>query len=234
MPHSNYVFEHVYNVLKHITRYGMKTLLVVNSSPRSNSISRRLTRRVSEDWLAKNSNGRIIERDLAIGSLPFLTEEWIVAGATPADKRTAAQNETLALSDALIEELLAADLIVLGVPMHNFSIPASLKAWIDLITRAGKTFSYGDTGPKGLLPSTKKVMAVVTRGGAYGEGSPADFQIPYLRLMLGFIGLTDVTIIEADKQAFGAEAAQQSIDRAMEKIAVVSAENCPEKLAISA
>ena len=212
----------------------MNTLLVVNSSPRSNSVSRRLTRRVSEDWLAKNPNGRIIERDLASGSLPFLTEEWIAAATTPAGKRTAAQNETLALSDALIEELTAADLIVLGVPMHNFAVPASLKAWIDLITRAGKTFSYGDTGPKGLLPSTKKVVVVVTRGGAYGEGSPVDFQIPYVRHMLAFIGLTDVTIIEADKQAFGVEAAQQSIDRAIDKIAVLSAENCPEHHAISA
>ena len=212
----------------------MKTLLVVNSSPRSNSVSRRLTRRVSEEWLAKNPNGRIIERDLATGSLPFLTEEWIVATTTPADKRTAAQNETLALSDALIEELVAADPIVLGVPMHNFAVPASLKAWIDLITRAGKTFSYGDTGPKGLLSSTKKVLVVVTRGGVYGEGSPADFQIPYLRHMLNFIGLTDVTIIEADKQAFGADAAQQSVDRAIEKIAVLSAENRAANEALSA
>jgi FMN-dependent NADH-azoreductase len=212
----------------------MKTLLVVNSSPRSNSVSRRLTRHVSQDWLAKNPNGRIVERDLASGSLPFLTEEWIVATTTPSDKRTAEQKETLALSDALIEELTAADLIVLGVPMHNFAVPASLKAWIDLITRAGKTFSYGETGPKGLLPSTKKVLVVVTRGGVYGDGSPADFQIPYLRHMLGFIGLTDVTIIEADKQAFGAEAAQQSIERAIDRIAVVSAENCRENLAMSA
>lgn len=212
----------------------MNTLLVINSSPRSNSVSRRLTRHISEDWLAKNPNGRIIERDLARGSLPFLTEEWIVANVTPVDKRTAEQNETLALSDALIEELMAADLIVLGVPMHNFSIPASLKAWIDLITRAGETFSYGDTGPKGLLPSTKKVLAVVTRGGAYGEGSPADFQVPYLRHMLSFIGLTDVTIIEADKQAFGADAAQQSVDRAIAKVALLSAENCPADLAVSA
>jgi FMN-dependent NADH-azoreductase len=211
----------------------MNTLLIVNSSPRSNSVSRRLTRHLGDEWLAKHSNGRIIERDLASGSLPFLTEEWIVATTTPADKRSAAQKETLALSDALIEELQAADLIVLGVPMHNFSIPASLKAWFDLVTRAGKTFSYGDTGPKGLLPSTKKVLAVVTRGGAYGEGSPADFQIPYLRHMLSFIGLTDVTIIEADKQAFGVDAAQQSVDRAIEKIAVLTAENRCESLVAS-
>lgn len=120
----------------------MNTLLVVNSSPRSNSVSRRLTRHIAEAWQAKDTNGRIIERDLASSSLPFLTEEWIVATMTPADKRTVEQKETLALSDALIGELQAADLIVLGVPMHNFSIPGSLKAWIDLITRAGKTLLW--------------------------------------------------------------------------------------------
>jgi FMN-dependent NADH-azoreductase len=212
----------------------MNTILVVNSSPRSGSVSRRLTRQISEQWLAKHPNGRLIERDLANGALPFLTETWIVAMMTPADDRTTEQKETLALSDALIEELMAADMIVLGVPMHNFAVPASLKAWIDLITRRGKTFSYGATGPKGLLPPNKKVVVAVTRGGVYGEGSPADFQIPYLRHMLNFIGLKNVTIIEADKQALGADAAQQSVDRAIEKIAVLSAENCPANLALSA
>jgi FMN-dependent NADH-azoreductase len=212
----------------------MNTLLVINSSPRSKSVSRRLTRHISEAWLAKNPNGRILERDLASSTLPFLSEAWIVATTTPAEKRTTEQKEVLALSDALIEELFAADLIVLGVPMHNFSIPASLKAWFDLITRAGRTFQYGETGPKGLLPADKKVIVVVTRGGAYGEGSRADFQVPYLRHMLGFIGLTDVTVVEADKQAFGGDAAQQSVGRAMEKIAALSAENCPESLAVCA
>ncbi len=212
----------------------MNTLLVVNSSPRSNSVSRRLTRHISEDWLAKKPDGRIVERDLASGSLPFLTEAWIVATTTPADKRTSEQRKTLTLSDALIEELQMADLIVLGVPMHNFAVPASLKAWIDLVTRAGKTFSYGETGPKGLLPSTKNVLVVVTRGGVYGAGSPADFQIPYLRHMLNFIGLKDITIIEADKQSLGGDAAQQSVDRAIEKIAALSVENCPANLAVSA
>jgi len=212
----------------------MNTLLVVNSSPRSNSVSRRLTRHIRDQWLAQNPNGRIIERDLANGSLPFLTEEWIVANATPADKRTGEQQTTLALSDALIDELMMADLIVVGAPMHNFSVPASLKAWIDLITRAGKTFSYGDTGPKGLLPSSKKVLVAVARGGVYGEGSRADFQIPYLRHMLNFIGLTDVTVIEADKQAFAADAAQQSVDGAIEKISVLSAKSYPAEVGVNA
>ena len=200
----------------------MKTLLVVNSSPRSNSVSRQLTRRVAEDWQAKNPDGRVLERDLAAEALPFLSEGWIRASYTPAGQRTPEQQQILALSDALIDELFTADAIVLGVPMHNFSIPASLKAWIDQITGAGMTFSYGDTGPKGLIPSDKKVMAIVTRGGMYGEGSPADFQVPYLRHILSFIGLTDVTVVDVDRQSLGGEAAQQSVARAMEQLAVVA------------
>jgi FMN-dependent NADH-azoreductase len=214
----------------------MNTLLIVNSSPRSNSVSRSLTRRVAEDWRAHNPDGRMIERDLMVEPLPFLTESWIQASTTPAAQRTPEQQQALALSDALIEELLAADVIVLGVPMHNFSIPASLKAWIDLITRAGKTFSYGDKGPQGLIPEGKQVLAIVSRGGVYGEGTPAfsaDFQVPYLRHMLGFIGLKNVTVIEADKQAFGPDAAQQSVDNAVKKLSALT-ENCNAQLAASA
>ncbi len=201
----------------------MSTLLIVNSSPRSNSVSRRLTRHVAEEWKAKNPGGRILERDLTAETLPFVDEAWIMASYTPAAQRTPEQKKTLALSDTLIDELLAADMIVLGVPMHNFSIPAALKVWIDQITRAGKSFSYGDTGPKGLIPSDKKVLAIVSRGGVYGEGSPADFQVPYLRHMLSFIGLTNVTVVDADKQAFGTDAAQQSVEEAAKKLSGLAA-----------
>jgi len=212
---------------------NMDTLLIVNSSPRSNSVSRRLARHVAEEWERKNPGGRIIERDLVAEPLPFVSEAWIQAAYTPAYQRTAEQQRALALSDTLIDELLAADLIVLGVPMNNFSIPASLKAWIDLITRAGKSFSYGSTGPVGLIPSGKKVLAIVSRGGSYGEGSPADFQVPYLRHMLGFIGLKDVTVVDADRQAMGGDAAQQSMENAIEKLSAVT-EGCPTHLAATA
>lgn len=214
----------------------MNTLLIVNSSPRSNSVSRQLTRHVAEEWTAHNPDGRIIERDLVAQPLPFLTESWIQASTTPAAERTPEQQQSLALSDTLIEELLAADVIVLGVPMHNFSIPASLKAWIDLITRAGKTFSYSDKGPQGLIPEGKQVVAIVSRGGSYGEGTPssaADFQVPYLRHMLGFVGLKSITVIEADKQAFGPDVAQQSVDNAVKKLSAL-AESCDGQLAASA
>lgn len=213
----------------------MNTLLIVNSSPRSNSVSRRLTRHVAEKWTSRNPDGRVIERDLVTEPLPFLTESWIQASATPAAQQTPEQQQALALSDALIQELVAADVIVLGVPMHNFSIPASLKAWFDLITRAGKTFSYTDKGPQGLIPEGKQVVAIVSRGGSYGEGTPAsaaDFQVPYLRHMLGFVGLKSVTVIEADKQAFGADVAQQSVDSAVEKLSAL-AESSNAQLAAS-
>jgi FMN-dependent NADH-azoreductase len=200
----------------------MKTLLIVNSSARSNSVSRRLTRHFAEQWRHGNPGGRTIERDLSAEPLSFIDEAWIQAIYTLPAQRTPEQQQILAMSDALIDEILAADVILLGVPMYNFSIPASLKAWIDLIVRAGRTFKYGDTGPKGLVPADKKVLAIVTRGGAYGEGSPADFQVPYLRHMLGFIGLIDVTVIEADRQSAGGDVAQLSIERATGQLSMAA------------
>jgi FMN-dependent NADH-azoreductase len=214
----------------------MNTLLIVNSSPRNNSISRRLTRHVAEEWMARNPDGRVVERDLVAKPVPYLTESWIQASATPAAQRTPEQQQVLALSDTLIEELWAADVIVLGVPMHNFSIPASLKAWFDLITRAGKTFSYGEKGPQGLIPEGKQVLAIVSRGGSYGEGTPAfaaDFQVPYLRHMLSFVGIKNLTVIEADKQSFAPDVAQQSVDGAVKKLSAL-AEKCNQELLASA
>ena len=201
----------------------MKTLLVINSSPRKNSVSRRLTRHYAEQWKAQNPEARIVERDLSADPPHFVDDTWIEAMRTPTDQLTAAQKQVLARSDTLIQELLDADEIVLGVPMHNFSIPATLKAWIDLVTRAGKTFRYGSKGPEGLIPANKKVIAIVSQGGTYGEGSPIDFQVPYLRHMLAFIGLTDLTIIHADRQAFGPEVAEQSVAHAIQQLSTPAA-----------
>lgn len=203
----------------------MNTLLVINSSPRTNSVSRRLTRQAATQWKAVNPNGRIIERDLSDGSIPYLNESWIEAAYTPEAARTPAQHAVLALSDALIDEVLAADVILLGIPMHNFSVPATFKAWIDQIARAGKTFSYGDKGPKGLVPSDKQVIAILTRGGVYsGEDlqGTADFQVSYLRRVLGLIGLTDITFIHADRQGMGGQAAQLAADKAVQQLATLT------------
>jgi FMN-dependent NADH-azoreductase len=199
----------------------MNTLLIVNSSPRSNSVSRKLTRPFAEGWKARRPDAQIIERDLSDGSIPYLSEPWIEAAYTPESQRTAAQRNLLALSDTLIAEIMAADVIVLGIPMHNYSVPASFKAWIDQIARAGKTFSYTSQGPKGLVPSHKKVVAILSRGGVYApEGSQGamDFQVSYLRQVLALVGLTDVTFIHADRQGMGGQAAQLATNQALQHV----------------
>ena len=202
----------------------MTTLLIVNSSPRSNSISRKLTRQFAEDWKTLNPNGRIVERDLSDGTVPYLNEPWIEAAYTPESNRTPEQRGMLALSDTLIDEILAADVILLGIPMHNFSVPASFKAWIDQIARAGKTFSYTSQGPKGLIPSHKKVVAVLSRGGVYtaeGAQGAMDFQVSYLRQEVGLVGLTDVTFVHAAKQGLGGQAAQLATQKAIQHVSSV-------------
>jgi FMN-dependent NADH-azoreductase len=198
----------------------MKTLLTVNSSPRSNSVSRQLTQQFTNEWTAMNPAGRTIERNLSDGAIPFLNEEWIEAAYTPEGQRTEEQRRLLSLSDSLIDEVLAADVILLGIPMHNFSVPAAFKAWIDQIARAGKTFSYSDQGPKGLVPSDKKVVAVLTRGGVAPESVTAgsDLQVAYLRQILGFIGLTDITFIHADRQGMGGQAAKLALETAAQRL----------------
>ncbi|HEY4900041.1 MAG TPA: FMN-dependent NADH-azoreductase [Terriglobales bacterium] len=202
----------------------MNTLLMINSSPRSNSVSRNLTQRFAAEWKTAHPNGRIVERDLSDGTIPYLSEPWIEAAYTPEEQRTPAQRELLALSDSLIDELLTADVILLGIPMHNFSVPASFKAWIDQIARAGKTFSYTDRGPKGLIPSSKKVVAVLSRGGVYAPESPQgamDFQVSYLRQVLALVGLTDVTFVHADQQGMGGQAAQLATEKAIQQVSAV-------------
>ncbi len=209
------------------------TMLIVNSSSRSGSVSRRLTSHVAEQWKQRNPDGRIIERDLAANTPAFLDDAWIQAVHTPGRPWTPEQRKALSLSDELIGELMAADIIVIGAPMHNFSISAPLKAWMDGIVRAGKTFSYTENGPKGLIPADKRVLVIVSRGGTYNEGSPADFQVPYLRHMLRFVGLNNLMVVDADQQAFGPEAAQKSVENAILQLSK-EAEQCEQRLAVPA
>lgn len=200
----------------------MNTLLVVNSSPKTkSSITRRLTSQFAGEWKARDKENLVIERNLADGSVPFLSEAWIEAAYTPHANRTTEQAKLLELSDALIDEVLSADVIVLGVPMHNFSVPAAFKAWIDQIARAGKTFSYTDRGPKGLVPAGKKVIVVMSRGGAYSpETAPSGMDLleTYLRQVLGLIGLTDVDFVHADRQGMGGDAAAVSAEKAIRQL----------------
>ena len=178
----------------------MSVLLHVDASPRGDtSISRELSREFVRNWREANPTGKVIARDLTIKSLPPMDAEWVGASFTPAESRTEAQNEVLALSEALIAELRVADEYVVGVPMHNFGVPAVLKVWIDLIVRAGETFSYVHGAPVGLLKN-KKVTFVVASGAVYLTGSAMaayNFVDPYLRTIFGFVGITDTTFLDA-------------------------------------
>jgi FMN-dependent NADH-azoreductase len=175
----------------------MPTLLQLDASPLETSISRELAREFVATWKTANPNGTVIYRDLSALTPAPISQAWVHAVFTPADSRSAEQKALLAPSDELIQELEAANEIVIGVPMHNFSIPSSLKLWIDQIVRAGRTFSYGADGPRGLLTG-KKATLIVASGGVYSPESPAaalNFVDPYLKAVLGFLGITDVRIV---------------------------------------
>lgn len=173
----------------------MINILSVQSSARyEGSYSRTL----SAELVAKlnaDGNATIVERDLAKAA-PHISANWIGANYTPKDDRSADQSAILGDSDTFVNELKAADVIVIGVPVYNFSAPALLKSWIDQICRVGETFQYSAEGPKGLLEG-KKAYIVLASGGV-PVGSPVDFATPYLKHILGFIGISDVEIIAAE------------------------------------
>ena len=184
-------------------------LLRIDSSARKNSISRQLTAEFVQSWRKQHPDGQVVERDLATTHLPHITDEWVQAVHSDPASHTTEQKLVLATSDALVEELRQADEIVIGAPMYNFAIPAPLKAWIDQVVRAGKTVLFHASGPKGLLQG-KKVYVITSRGGAFRPGTPTerfDYQEPYLRHILAFIGLTDVTFIHAENQKPGPQGA---------------------------
>lgn len=160
----------------------------------------------------------VVKRDIGISPLPLLTEAWVGANFTPDEARTAEQRQTLQLSDSLIAELEAADTLVLGVPIYNFGVPAGFKAWVDLIARARKTFKYTETGPVGLLEG-KKAYVVIASGGTE-SGSAIDFATPYVKHVLGFVGIQDVQIVAADQLM---AAGDDKIAAAQEKIAAIAA-----------
>jgi len=182
----------------------MATLLKLDSSPMGErSVSRKLTSRFTDSWLKAHPGGLVITRDLTGLSLPVVDGSWVGAAYTPEEARTPEQKKVLAVSEALIAELKQADEYVFGVPMHNFSIPSTLKLWIDQVVRNGKTFAYSSSGPAGLLTS-KKATLLIASGGTYDPDTAQaslNFVTPYLRAVFGFIGITDLTIIAAEGTA---------------------------------
>jgi FMN-dependent NADH-azoreductase len=177
----------------------MTTLLHLDSSPLAGSVSRELTREFVSNWKKSHPTGQVIYRDLAAHPPQPVDQAWIYAAHTPADALVPEQKALLTKSDEFIAELEQADEYVFGVAMHNFSIPAVLKMWIDQVVRGGRTFAYGPNGPKGLL-SGKKATILAASGGVYEAGTPLaalNFIDPYLSTILGFIGIKDVKFVTA-------------------------------------
>ena len=172
-----------------------KVLHITASIRGEESITRTLSTKLAQGFAARE-NAEIVTRDLTDKDLPHVSAARFEANSTPFDKRSEAQEQLAAIADELIEELQVADTIVFGVPIYNFSVPASVKAWADLVARAGTTFKYTDNGPVGLLSGKKAYLAVAS--GGTPVGSEIDFMTPWFKFFLGFIGIEDVTVIAAD------------------------------------
>jgi FMN-dependent NADH-azoreductase len=176
----------------------MPTLLHLDASPRGDlSISRQLSRAGAAAWKARYPAGKIIERDLTKTDMTFVDLDWIMGAFSSPDQVTDGHKKALAISDTLTAELLEADVIIIGTPMYNFAVPAVLKAWIDHVVRAGKTFQYGGSGLEGLAKG-RRVLVTISSGGTYDKASGLEsynYETHYLRHILGFIGITDVTFV---------------------------------------
>lgn len=201
----------------------MKLLHIDSSVLGDNSVSRRLSAATVASVRRKNPGLEVTYRDLAAEPVAHFSGALLAAfGATP-DTWSAEQQQDVAHGGAALEEFLAADIVVIGAPMYNFTVSTQLKAWIDRLAVVGKTFRYTEKGAEGLAGG-KKVIIVSTRGGIYSTGpaAAADHQEPYLRTMLGFFGITDIEVIRAEGLALGADQKQQAIDAAERQIALAA------------
>ncbi|WP_417814538.1 FMN-dependent NADH-azoreductase [Thalassospira alkalitolerans] len=193
----------------------MTSILHINASVNGeNSNSRLIASKLIERIVAATPAANVVERDLNDKSIPALTGEIVGAFYTPAENRTGAQKDVIAVSDKLVAELKASDVVVIGAPMYNFSVPSTLKAWVDLIARVGVTFNYTENGPKGLLEGKKAYLVVAT--GGVPVNSAADFATPYLKQVLGFVGIADIEVIDASGFAVNAE---EAMTRAIANVA---------------
>lgn len=200
----------------------MKILLVIKSSLFNGSgQSSRLVDEFSKQWQQANPDSRVLCRDLAADPVPHLTAETFKGFGLDAAERNPAQQAATVVSDTLIAELKQADAIALGLPMYNFTIPSTLKSWMDHVARAGISFEYTENGPRGLI-GEKPLYVFAARGGQY-EGTPADTQTGLIRTFFGFIGIKDVEFTYAEGLAMGEAAAAESIDKAREQIVRLAA-----------
>ena len=201
-----------------------RILLIQSSSNLSSSVSRDLSEGFVRDYRAAHPEATVTGRDLVSNPVPHVGVDLLGAMFGKPEALNEDQAVALALSNTLIDEIEGASLIVIGVPMYNFSIPSALKAWIDHVVRAGRTFEYTANGPKGLVTG-KKLVLFLAAGGVYSDGpyKPYDFQETYLRTILGFIGITDVTIIRAEGLALGTETASGAVADARTHASAIAA-----------
>lgn len=196
-------------------------ILHISSSPfGEKSVTRELGQDLMKGLKAKYTTAKFIERDLNAAPLPHISAQHFGAMFTPVDQQSAADKALLAVIDETISEVMASDILVIEAPMWNFGIPSVLKAWVDHISQAGKTFKYTETGPIGLVPAGKKVIVISSRGGIYtsGAASAMDHQESYLKSVLGFLGLSDVEVIRAEGVNLGPDSAAKAKASAHEQI----------------
>ena len=202
----------------------MKLLHIDSSALGTQSVSRRLTAKIAKQWQAAHPGTVVDYLDLVANPPAHLSADSLGFRMGPAAAGiTEVQRQENAISEALVSQFLAADVVVLGAPMYNFSVPSQLKAWIDRIAQAGRTFTYTDKGPKGLAGG-KTVVVVSSRGGAYGDESAYDHQESYLKTVFGFLGVSDVRVVRAEGLAMGDAAKTQAVEAAMTQIRALSVE----------
>lgn len=190
----------------------MAHILHIDSSPRGErSHSRKLTHRFIADWKNAHPQDTVTYRDLGHHPVPHVDESWIAAAYSAPDTHSPEQQRAISVSNTLVDELLAADRYVFGIPMYNFSVPSTLKAYIDQIVRVNRTFAVNEQGYQGLV-NGKKMLVITSSGGSYKPGTPTagyDFQEPFLKAIFGLIGITDITFIHADNMDMGGDEARK-------------------------
>jgi len=212
----------------------MPTLLAINTSPMTRTaVTRRLVQAFVCRWQEKFPGGRVILRDLGVSPPPHLDERTLLAFSRPPEALSDSDRDALRHSDDLVSELLAAEHVVIGSPMYNFTVTSGLKAWIDLVGRAGKTFDYTPEGPRGLLGG-RRVFILTARGGYYTDGSPdsgMDYQETFLRSYFGFLGIEEVSFVHAEGQGIDADTARQGEARAIRRIESLFVDGRVERVA---
>ncbi|GHG85952.1 FMN-dependent NADH-azoreductase [Pseudodonghicola xiamenensis] len=195
----------------------MTNILRIDSSIKGEaSVSQKLLDRTQDKLLAAHPGAQVVTRDLSAG-VPAIDGAWIGAIFTPAESRNAGQAEIAAYSDALLAEVRAADVLLIGLPVYNFSAPGQLKAWFDHLARKGETFRYTEAGAEGLLKGKRAIVVFTSDGTEFG--SDIDFASGWVRHMLGFFGITDVQFVHADQMVFDAEATLKAAEAQVDALA---------------